>query len=200
MNYRRSLSLDDLLGADEPDHAAARANASAWARDLLSRNDWLLLDTETTGLGDDAEVVQVVVVRPDGTPVFDSLFRPTVPIQWDATKVHGIDDAKVADAPRFAERYDSLVNVIGGYETELLAYNAAFDRRMLRQTCERYGLPLAALYVPWQCVMERYAACVGEWSTLHQSYRFQPLPGGDHTALGDCRATLALLQQMAVNG
>ena len=30
-----------------------------------------------------------------------------------------------------------------------------------------------------------------------QNDRWQKLPGGDHSALGDCRATLAILHEMA---
>jgi len=42
------MKLDGFgLAEPEPDHAAARASATAWARDLLSRNDWLLLDVNS---------------------------------------------------------------------------------------------------------------------------------------------------------
>lgn len=34
---------------------------------------------------------------------------------------------------------------------------------------------------------------------IYNSYRWQPLDGGDHSAIGDCRATLALLQRMATS-
>jgi len=39
----------------------ARRNASAWARNLLSipANHWIILDTETTGLDENAEVIQI---------------------------------------------------------------------------------------------------------------------------------------------
>ena len=40
----------------------------------------------------------------------------------------------------------------------------------------------------------------GRVGAFHQSYRYQKLPGGDHTAPGDCRATLALLRKMAGDG
>lgn len=49
----------------------------------------------------------------------------------------------------------------------------------------------------WHCVKEQYAAYVGDWHDHYGNYRWYPLPGGDHTALGDCRATLALMQRMA---
>jgi DNA polymerase-3 subunit epsilon len=45
--------------------------------------------------------------------------------------------------------------------------------------------------------MRQYAAFVGEWNEYHGNYRWQRLPGGDHSALGDARATLSLLKRMA---
>jgi hypothetical protein len=49
---------------------------------------------------------------------------------------------------------------------------------------------------PWECAMRAFAAYVGERSK-RGGYRNQKLVGGDHTALGDARATLRLIEQMA---
>lgn len=46
--------------------------------------------------------------------------------------------------------------------------------------------------------MKVYSAFVGEWSDYHKSFKFQRLTGGDHTAIGDCKATLALLKKMSI--
>jgi DNA polymerase-3 subunit epsilon len=45
--------------------------------------------------------------------------------------------------------------------------------------------------------MHWYAQFVGDWNEYHGNYKWQRLPGGDHSALGDCRATLAVLKEMA---
>ena len=45
--------------------------------------------------------------------------------------------------------------------------------------------------------METYAEWVGEWSDYFGSYKWQPLPGGDHDAVGDAQAALAVLRRMA---
>jgi DNA polymerase-3 subunit epsilon len=44
--------------------------------------------------------------------------------------------------------------------------------------------------------MRAFAAYVGEPSK-RGGYRSQKLPGGDHTAIGDARATLRLIERMA---
>jgi len=90
----------------------------------------------------------------------------------------------------------------------VLAYNAAFDRRLLAQTCTMYGLPPLEI-AAWDCVMERYACFWGEWSNTG-SYKPQSLSTacsqqgidvhGHHEAVQDCLLTLALIKAMAVTG
>jgi DNA polymerase-3 subunit epsilon len=38
---------------------------------------------------------------------------------------------------------------------------------------------------------------VGDWNDYHDNYKWHKLRGGDHSALGDCLATLELIRQMA---
>ncbi len=80
----------------------------------------------------------------------------------------------------------------------MLTYNAAFDSRILGNEFQRLDRAWKA-FAPhlgakarrrWGCIMELYAQYVGEWSARYEDYRLQPLPGGDHSALGDARAVL----------
>lgn len=70
-----------------------------------------------------------------------------------------------------------------------MVYNAPYDRRVWDAAVGRLGAraALAGELVPWECAMRAFAAYVGERSKR----------GGDHTALGDARATLALIERMA---
>jgi DNA polymerase-3 subunit epsilon len=49
----------------------------------------------------------------------------------------------------------------------------------------------------YACAMQKYAAYTGQLNTNGRGYRMQKLQGGDHSALGDCAATLRLIQHMA---
>lgn len=84
--------------ADPPAREAAIRNA----RDALALGP-LIVDTETTGLGDDAEIVEIAVVDSQGSIVFDSLVKPRRPIPREASDIHGITNAAVEDAPGFAQ-------------------------------------------------------------------------------------------------
>ena len=68
---------------------------------------YAVFDCETTGTDPDAdEIVSLALVLLDRDGVetgrFSSLVRPSCPIPEDATAIHGISDADVADAPTFA--------------------------------------------------------------------------------------------------
>ena len=183
-----------------------RANATRWAHEMLTHPSALILDTETTGLGDDAEIVQIAVIDMAGQTRLDTLVRPARPIPPAATEIHGITDAMVTDAPTIGDVYDQLLTLLMG--ELVIIYNAAYDVRLLAQS-----IRAAAVFDPtlkgherdmagfahWHCAMLQYSAWVGDWNDYHGSYRWQRLPGGDHSALGDCRATLAVLQRMAAS-
>jgi DNA polymerase-3 subunit epsilon len=160
---------------------------------VLLHPNAVVLDTETTGLGSDAELVQIAVIDLHGEPLLDTLVRPARPIPAEATAIHGIGDAAVAGAPMFSEIYPNLAALLAN--RLVCIYNAAFDLRILRQCCMQAGLP--PLNFPACCAMEMYARYFGQWSEWHGSYQWQRLPGGDHSAHGDALATLRLLQRMA---
>lgn len=189
----RQAAIDAELRAELAIHDAARDEAILWARELLAADDWVILDTETTGLGDDAEIIQLGILAPDGTVLCDQLLRPAGLIPPEATAIHGITDAMVAEVPTFADMYEQLKQLLA--HKRIVAFNRDFDRRMWVQTRRHYGL--RGVKKTWGCAMLAYAAYCNDWSDHYESYRWYPLPGGDHTAIGDARATLELIKRMA---
>ena len=172
-----------------------RDEAILQARSWLALGDGgVILDTETTGLESDAEVVQVSVIGLDGQTMCNCLVKPVELIPEVVIGIHGITNEMVEDASSFEEIYPVLTGVLAG--KSVIAYNADFDSRILAQSGRRYGLPVLPVK-EWICAMEGYAQYFGEWSEYHGSYRWQRLPGGDHSARGDCIATLELIKRMA---
>jgi DNA polymerase-3 subunit epsilon len=181
-----------------------RDDAAQWARDLLA-TEFVILDSETTGLDTSAEIVQLAIIDYTGATVLDTLIKPVLPIPRIATGIHGITDAMVKDAPTFEDIFDQLLMAIGG--KRVVIYNMDFDRKMLHQSEQWHqmrrnhdwpcmGMEAWRLLSVWVDAMIPYSNWVGEWSDYHGNNRWQPLPGGDHTALGDCRATLAVIRKM----
>ena len=180
-------------------HTRDKEAAQRWARTLLARTDWVVLDTETTGLDGRDEVVQIAIVAPDGKVLMDTLIRPQDHIPARATAIHGITDDRVANAPSFAEIFPRLAAILEG--KIVICYNAAFDSRLLRQTAARNKT--GWLTVEWDCAMEQYARYFGQWSERNRSYQWQKLPRSKeyerekHQAMHDCLATLDLIRSMA---
>lgn len=187
--------------AQESDQA--RRELSEWA----DADDWLVLDTETTGLDHTAEVIQLGIVDAYGQVLMDRLVRPLGSIDPEATAVHGLTAADLAGAPTWPEVCPEVGRLING--RYVLTYNAQFDERIIRQTCGPYGLQPPAV-ASWTCVMELCAAYLGDWSDRYRSFRYISLieacslarvnPYGEdgrylaHDAAGDALLTWRLVQ------
>jgi DNA polymerase III subunit epsilon len=165
-----------------------------WARRILDSNA-VILDTETTGLDRFAEVLQVAIIDMRGNTLLDTLLRPTRLPTPESFRIHGLTAERLQSAPPITDLLDTLHSHLSGKVTAI--YNAAFDTRLLAQSLAAYGQPQdwTSCLKP-DCVMQQYAIFYGE-RRGKGGYRWQPLPGGDHSALGDARATLALIEHMA---
>ncbi|NMG50041.1 3'-5' exonuclease [Azoarcus communis] len=192
--------------ADPAGPDAISRQARAW----LEANA-LILDTETTGLGDDAEVVELAVIDCAGVVLLDTLVRPSGPVPGEAAAIHGITDAMLADAPTWSELHARFCDLVEG--RQVVIYNREFDVRVIRQTAHRYGLlapqgfDLALDGSAVHCAMQAYAELHGEWSAEKGQYRWQKLSAAAaqqgvtvtnaHRALGDCLMTLGVVRAMA---
>ena len=85
-----------------------RNDAIEWARRVLTTDDWVILDTETTGLSE-AEIVQIGIINHQGQTILNSLLLPTIAIPNDAIAIHGINNEAVTDSPSFPEIYPQIV-------------------------------------------------------------------------------------------
>lgn len=185
------------------------AELVAWARELLADDSVAVLDTETTGLEDDARIVDVAVYSIGGDVLVDTLVDPGEPIPAHVSDIHGITDAHVAGAPSFSAVLPQLTAALAG--RRCLIYNKAFDVGRLRHELTLHyrqaGHPepeaAAAAWlgaVRTEDVMLPYSEWVGDWSDYWGGYSWQPLQGGDHRALSDCRAVIETLRVMAAAG
>lgn len=176
----------------------ARRESIQWARGLLEApgENWLILDTETTGLGQDDEIVQIGVIDGGGNVLMDNLHcAPSKRVPPEATAVHHITDDMVKGAPNFFERYKELARIVEG--RIVVIYNKAYDTRLITQSIARFNATIPLTPLRWECAMLRYADFVGDWNEYHQNFRWPKLTGGDHSALGDCFATLEVIRMMA---
>ncbi len=92
---------------------------------------YVILDTETTGFspqhGD--RMVEIGAIAMEGRTLSEKTFHhyihPQREIPQAVVRIHGIDDAKVADKPSFPEIADEFLDFIAG--STLIIHNAEFD-------------------------------------------------------------------------
>ena len=115
-----------------------------------SRPREIVLDVETTGLftADGHRIVEVAAVEVSGHRAtgreFYSLVNPEREIPEEVVKVHGIDNAKVEDAPTFKEIAAELRRFIGDSTVVITCRtkdNYTLDIAFLNMEFERAGQP-----------------------------------------------------------
>ena len=181
-----------------------RSQAVSMAKTYLQQKP-VYIDTETTGVKEFDVIVEVAVVDWDGSTLYESLVKPNKPIPPDATRVHGITDAKVAFSPLWAQVWSELTEVLAGRVIGF--YNAAFDLKMMRQSCGLNGIRWDPQYSGTFCVMELFAQYYGEWNAQYGKYRWKNLTfagqyfkipeQNTHRAKDDALLTKLVLEKMA---
>jgi DNA polymerase-3 subunit epsilon len=131
----------------------------------------IIYDTETTGLikpsasnlDEQPYITEIFCLKilqaGNGTMTvideFESLVKPPIPISAEITRMTGIDDNMVKDAPAFFEIAKPLGEFFTG-ASRLVAHNLAFDRSMLANELLRCG---KVLNFPWpvehMCTVEK---------------------------------------------
>lgn len=108
----------------------------------IASAELLVVDTETNGLGGEAcELIEVGTVLVGGGELHDhweSLVSPSVPLRRAIRRLTGITQEMLDGAPRPERVLPTLARELSG--RILVAHNAPFDRRVLRQAFSRVGL------------------------------------------------------------
>ena len=105
---------------------------------------FVVFDSETTGLDPETdEVVQLGAVRVVNgkivpAEVFDTLVHPGRPIPPSSTKVHGVSDDMVANAPQFSKTC-AMFHAFAR-DAVIIAHNAPFDMTFLHRYADESGV------------------------------------------------------------
>jgi DNA polymerase-3 subunit epsilon len=184
-NAQRTAAASNPAGTEQPHAAGGEPNQTGY----------VVLDVETTGLSPRSDrILEIAVLRCNsrGHVLSEWVARcnPDGPV--GATHIHGITDADVRNAPRFATLVPELNARMGGLA--VVAHNAPFDISFLRAEFARAGWKLP--WLPSLCTLE------ASWYYLPQLDRRRLgdcclasgiRTHGAHSALGDARATATLL-------
>jgi DNA polymerase III subunit epsilon len=152
----------------------------------------VFLDIEATGLNvasDRIVEIAMLKVHPDQTTeVLTRRINPGIPIPENVSRIHGIRDEDVADAPKFADVARALLNFIGN--ADLAGYNSnKFDIPMLAEEFLRAEIDFDLTGKRLVDVQNIFHFM--EPRTLHAAYRFycNTELAGAHQAEADVIAT-----------
>jgi DNA polymerase-3 subunit epsilon len=189
---------------DNMTNSSIRQHAIEQARILVAREP-VYLDTETTGLEMADQIVEICILDHDGKPLVDCLVKPKGKIPVLASRIHGITDEMVTDAPTWPELWPQVAAALAGRHVAI--YNADFDLGMMKNSHRKYHLSWVFPGESSFCVMKLYAQFYGEWNHYHGSYRWQKLEEaarqckvavkGAHRARADALMARGVLHYMA---
>lgn len=161
------------------------------------RNPLVFFDLETTGINIVADrIVEIcyLKINIDGSEVAKTIrINPERHIPEEATRVHGISDADVADCPTFKQVAQSLANEIEG--CDLAGFNSnRFDIPLLVEEFLRAGVDIDLTkrkMIDVQTIFHKK-----EQRTLSAAYKFYCGLDLDnaHSAEADTRATYEVLK------
>ncbi len=191
----KSSSLFEEVGESEMS-GEARWALTAWrsTRQTLDEAEFVVLDTETTGLrpGPD-RVIEVAAVRLRGGEVIDSfqsLINPGRRLPPFIVKFTGITSEMLAGAPTAAVIIPDFLHFIEG--AALVGHNLSFDISFLSHEAQRLGqtfpldgfdtIPLARRFLPG---LKRFK--------LDMVAQYLKIPATNrHRAMGDAQVTAAI--------
>lgn len=176
----------------------------------------IIVDTETTGLGENDMAIELAAVdAKSGQPLINTLIKcDWGEIPKEAYEVHGIGIKELRNAPSQPAVIGMLTQAAYNQNKHLTAFNVHFDCRMLQQTTDEPSVKklISNIFGAHLCVMElanrHFVKDHGVWK--HGQSRFSRLSlakcceiagikfkGKAHRAMADVCATIELLHYIA---
>lgn len=160
----------------------------------------VVFDTETTGLSLSDRIVQIAGLRLAGGRLtgeaFETLVNPGRPIPPGSTRIHGITDAMVADAPDMV----AALRAFHGFAEDavLIAHNAPFDMGLLRAAEAETGqhFPNRVMDTVLLSAMIWGQGAPHSLDAICERLGITIPAGLRHTAMGDAQATAQAFLKM----
>lgn len=166
---------------------------------ILNIHNFVILDTETTGLYKDDEVIELSIIDTLGRELYHSLFCPTKKMGEAAIRVTGLDYAMLKEEPLFKDEWPKIKKAIGSHI--ILGHNIAYDYRVTLSTAKRYGIAETEVKDLFRDMIDSKALVAHYYQS--RSYKLAYLckkfgitESQKHRATYDCLQTLQMLRAL----
>lgn len=187
--YKRDLNEEGLCKDCEKQLVVIKEIKSL----LETKNRYVILDTETTGLGSEDKIIEIAIIDLDGNELLNTRVKTDVKISKEAASVHGINEEDLANAPEFNDIIEDIEKVLE--DKVALIFNEEFDVRMLRQSGYKKRIHS-------KCLMNLYMEYVNSDKriSLTNAMKYEKVKLiQDHSAKGDCICCLELMKAIVKN-
>ena len=154
----------------------------------------IILDTETTGIevADGHRIIEIAAIElvnllPTGRH-FHTLLNPERDIPSDATRIHGMGNVHVQNAPFFADQVEAWLDFMA--DAPIIAHNAAFDFGHLDAELKRIGraaLPRTRMVCSLELAKRRFPGMPNSLDALCRRFTIDLSARTTHNALLDVR-------------
>lgn len=165
----------------------------------LGIDDFVIIDTETTGLKSDDEVIELAVVDVKGNTLYHSLFKPYKEISKGAAMVNHISMDMLENQPDFADEWENIKASVGG--KKILCHNTPFDRGKIVNTLDIHGgngsEALQMFFACYDSVDIAHTWITAKSHSLQNCAKYVGIKDIEtHRADDDCRMTLEFLNRL----
>lgn len=157
---------------------------------------FVIIDIETTGSNPKySRITELAIFQHNGQKIiseFSTLINPEIDIPYYITKLTGIDNTMVSNAPKFHEVAKTIIELTAGHV--FVAHNVNFDYRFIKEEFRRLGynfnnktlctVKLARKLLPGHASYSLGKLCSDLGVEIN----------GRHRASGDARATVKLFE------
>lgn len=161
---------------------------------------YAIVDIETTGGGGTSRITEIAVFRHDGTRIVDffhSLINPEMYIPPFITRLTGIDNEMVKDAPTFPEVQDAVRAMTR--DAWFVAHNAKFDYGFIKR---EFGALDEYFQRDLLCTVQlsrKIFPGLKSYSLGNLCESLEIMIENRHRAHGDAEATVRLFEKLLLN-
>jgi DNA polymerase III subunit epsilon len=164
----------------------------------MKKNLYAIVDIETTG-GTAAKerITEIAIVLHDGEKVVDTyetLLNPERSIPYNITRITGISDEMVADAPRFYEVAKKIVQFTEG--AIFVAHNVRFDYSFVQAEFQRLGYAYTRKQLCTVRLSRKAFPGLSSYALGNLITHFRLKVNARHRAMADAAATAEIFEKI----